>query len=573
MKKSLPEFKKSGFAGKTASVVYPYSAYDWRYRDCFEVYILDGGAFFFSNDYLGSATGDACLRAWEDGRLFAPWLRGKLIEWDRFAPDTGANTPPRLEQHVWLNRLYFLLPLAQAWFRTGEKRFAESWFRLLTAWLKAHPPADPLSPAEKSRYCWFDMQPTTRLLVLIHSAYLLSKGNALPPAAWRQVYKAILTHACHVHAAARDACDYHWGSGNHYQQKGAALIYAGVLFPEFTEAREWVDTGRRVLADHAEHEILEDGASIEGSPSYSHFIARLCLDAHILLTSNGHPALPGWEKILRRQYAFLARTCDPKGMTLQISDSYSMNAIKDIEFARARLPSIAAARRGGSRWFNSGKVGVLRNKLFDATIDAMPAVQWHHHYGKPNLILFMAGEPLFIDTGCPNYDDDIRQRWCKTAAAHNTVTVEPLNPGTDKDGNNLSGECLCLKHNRNEIEILYKHRTKTFNYDWKRRVVLTPETCRITDLVRSNVPVIIRLHLHLAPVNITTARNGRQANVFLKNSTAQINLSGQGPGFIITDRPATGPDNKWTRSTELTAKRSGKTACFDLLIRQSGIPV
>lgn len=556
-------YRKPAFPGRVATVRYPYTPALWRKHDCFDLSLLDGGAFFFSNDHLGCASGATTLRAWEDGSLLAPWKNGTTIDWDRFwVPLEAQPYQRRFEQHVWLNRLYCLLPLAQAWFRTGERRFARGWDRLLTDWLRTHPPVAPLRPSAESRYCWYDMQVTTRLIMLLHSVFLLSRGDALPAASWRRVYRAVRLHARHICAEARQAHATNSGLGNHYQQKGAALIAAGVLFPEFPEAAEWLETGRVVLAEHAAREILADGASVEASPSYSHFIARLCLDPHLLLLANGQEPLRGWEALLQRQYAYLARTCDPSGHTLQISDSYRMNAAADLALVHTLWPALGTTPRGGSGWFAASHFGMLRNRRFDVALDAGPTNLWHHHRGRPNVLLWRDGEPLLIDSGCPNYDEDVRERWCKTAAAHNVVTVEPLDPETAWSERQLAPVCVCLRHDAHVIEIRHTCETPALHYVWQRRVSLEGEVCRIHDHVQASQPVQIRLHLHLSARNVGLETGGQCAVVPLAGGDARLRLCTDGVHFVVHDRLAQAPDNHWTRSPELTAVQTGSEASF-----------
>jgi len=558
-------YRKPYFSGKVAKTFYPYGAELWREYDCFALSLLDGGAFFFSNAHFGAADGKTVLRAWEEGKLLAAWqgADGK-VEWDRFWQIWDSTLClPRFEQHVWLNRLYCLLPLAQAWLRTGEQRYARDWDKIFKEWMSAHPIVPPLQKAHESRSCWHDMQVTTRLIMLLHSVFLLSHGEALPAVSWRRIYRAIRLHANHVFVEAAQAHATKGGIGNHYQQKGTALVATAVLFPEFPEAAKWLATGRSVLEEHAAADILADGANIEASPSYSHFIARLSLDPHLFLIANGCETIPGWEGLLQRQYAYLAQTCDPHGNTLQVSDSYFMSAKADIALVRRLWPELAVTKRSGSNWFDPSKFGLLHQGCFDVAVDAGKTNLWHHHRGKPNILVWYKGEPLLIDTGCPSYDEDVRDRWCKYAAAHNVVTVEPDEEAAKWDELTAMPECKCLYHDDKTIEINHTCNTPSLNYNWRRRISLSDGVCHVRDSVRADRPVRISLHLHLAPVNMTLTANNRCAVIALDCGKARINLLSRGIKFNICDQLAIGTNNHWTRSAHLNVNKPGRTATFE----------
>ena len=77
------------------------------------------------------------------------------------------------ESQAWINRLYFLLPLAQRFLVTGDERFAARWYELFADWEDAHPYREEtyVNFYKESDLVWFDMQVCWRTLVLMHSVY------------------------------------------------------------------------------------------------------------------------------------------------------------------------------------------------------------------------------------------------------------------------------------------------------------------------------------------------------------------------------------------------------------------
>ena len=82
----------------------------------FPYYVLDGGAFFFTTDHLGDASSRMLLDKTLSGELF-DLLRGSdgTIDWGiSYHTTEGTGMPKRHEWQSWPQRLYMLLPLAQA---------------------------------------------------------------------------------------------------------------------------------------------------------------------------------------------------------------------------------------------------------------------------------------------------------------------------------------------------------------------------------------------------------------------------------------------------------------------------
>jgi hypothetical protein len=52
---------------------YPYPYRMLKDNDVFDLLVLDGGAFFFTNEFLDGKSTDTFIRAFKTGRLLEPW--------------------------------------------------------------------------------------------------------------------------------------------------------------------------------------------------------------------------------------------------------------------------------------------------------------------------------------------------------------------------------------------------------------------------------------------------------------------------------------------------------------------
>ena len=561
---------------------FPYPGSLSRQHDIFTRLILDGGAFFFTKEHIGDPTGAGFLRALDGGRLLAPWRQPDgEFDWDR-AYDQTANirdaktgqllVKPAMERHVWLNRLYFLLPIADDFFQSGDEQRARQWYGFFSDWIVAHPyDATKMPQGREGNRVWDDMQIAWRLLVMVHSVALLSKSTSLKKRQWKEIYRSIRQHAQQVYLEGRKELTEKTGRGNHFLQKGTALIYTGVLFPEFPESTDFINCGRQIIKYELAHEVRKDGSNIEDSPSYSHFIARLYLDAYLLLAKNGLEVPRGLKSGIVRQYRFLDRIMSPEGLTLQLSDSYALDAERDLAFV-GRLFEFPRVSRRRSTTFNESGFSILRDRDIVLYIDATEPRMFHHHFGAPNLLAFLNSQPLLVDTGCCNYDWRMREDWCKSPLAHNSVVVSPTADFSDlahytRDTTRIE----VRRHTAQTVELVHTTQSGEFRYVWRRRVVLNSDGFEVQDRIAASSRVFARQCFHFAPANVALGPQADSATIHAgENIVTLEQLSGSKRALRLDYYPALNEKNEMTSSACLTSQAEGKVILFRVRFQRTG---
>ena len=554
---------------------YPYSDDLLKRYDIFPLLVLDGGAFFSTNHRLGGATARHFLDALDDGTLLADWLVDGRMVWDKVYDQTiGSPCCTLIEQHVWANRLYFLLPIAQRYMRSGEERWAKLWFKYFDDWCKANPYIDMALPDArvKTKYTWFDMQITWRLLVMIHSVKLLAGSTSLKRNHWRKIYQAIGLHSGRLYEEALNALKKKSGHGNHFLQHGVALMYTGALYPELENAEGFIEAGREIVKDQLTKEIFKDGGSIEGSPSYSHFIARLYVDAYLLLKMNGLKPIAGLERGIKKQYKHLEATATPQGKTMQVSDSYALDVEQDLRIVRELMP-IPQTKTNKSVCFADSQIVVLRKGDVNVYIDAMPNKSHHIHAGKPNVLVFVGDEQVLMDSGCSSYDLELWEDWYRSAQSHNVLLVSPAN-ARGFDPKYLSDtDILIRKYALNKVVIESKGGADGFRYVWRRSVSITDKSVTIVDQVDANKAARVEQPLHLAPANAVVERGGKRAVLQLARGDVVIEQVGgeTGSGFTPSQTPAIGSDNRVCLANRLSRRGKGKRVTMKVRLRLHGL--
>jgi hypothetical protein len=108
---------------------------------------------------------------------------------------------------------------------------------------------------------------------------------------------------------------------NHYLADIIGLVYLGILFPEFKDAKKWRDFGIKKLISGMRNQIYSDGVDYEGSISYHRLVTELFLAA-TLLCLNNNIVFPGWYmERLERMIEFVMYYTKPDGAAPQLGDN------------------------------------------------------------------------------------------------------------------------------------------------------------------------------------------------------------------------------------------------------------
>lgn len=509
--------------GKCCKARFCYTKEQLSERPIFPTYILDGGAFLFLNDVFETTNSDDWLRMIEDGTFFNYWTYDGKFDWYAVWKNfTELDTNPEWEAHIWLHRLYFLLPLAQAYMKTGDRKYSQKWFELLSDWIEKNPyrtyPENP-EGCPWFDMVWFDMQVAWRTINLTHSVFMLGMGSdALTREQWKTVYELIKQHRDHLQkeGIVKDETS---ARGNHSLQIGMALIMLSCLFPEFGDSELYAKTGRYIVKVNCDKQLTEEGVDIEDSPTYAHFIARLYFEANRLLKINGYDPVPGVPEKLPLQYEYLYQYSSPKGITMQVGDAYAMDAERDIEFVNSVEP-LPFERKKKTVFYKKSGMFVLRNGWYSVYVDMIPEdiharkshmapkqIIWggmyghHQHYGRPGIICFGGDQMLVNESGGMNYDCEGLRIMYATQTGHNVISCDEI-PLHERLTHIETDEILSVIDcgDGEEPYLVLQNATKGEdgkNFTWVRKIELTKEMIRVTDSVTASEKMHFHNNLHM----------------------------------------------------------------------------
>lgn len=260
---------------------------------------------------------------------------------------------------------------------------------------------------------------------------------------------------------------------NHYLMECLGLLRAALLFPDALEAAAWRDQAIAEIDRCAAVQFAKDGGHVEGCPHYHNVCTLLLAKASYFAQQAGLRLADATETKLIRAIDYCLHTLRPTGVGVPVGDSdadqlavpatlFGYLATGDAEPLRAvvQLAGEEALRAAFIEYFDviDDPAAILDACAGDAEI-AAPLLGWQrqtdqvamrtgwdrdalsvffhchtpvfngHAHADPASFEFTAlGQTLLADAGRFSYVDNADRRAVKSAAWHNTITVDGREP-------------------------------------------------------------------------------------------------------------------------------------------------
>ena len=231
-----------------------------------------------------------------------------------YAPDIDYN---ELDQSSdvkvpWeLSRCQHFGLLGQAYWLTGEDRYAAEFVSEVTDWIAANPWTRGVNWA-----CTMDV--ALRAVSWIWGFHFFADAPSCQIASFRDAFlQSLFLHGEFI-AANLEAGDV---NGNHYVSDAVGLVFVGVLFGRSSAGRTWRDTGRSILIDEIESQVYPDGVDFEQAIAYHRLVLEAFLTGYQLLRLAGEDVpRASWAR-LERMLQFVAAYTKPDGRAPLIGDA------------------------------------------------------------------------------------------------------------------------------------------------------------------------------------------------------------------------------------------------------------
>ena len=237
--------------------------------------------------------------------------RAPLDHWSRIDyldPDLAGDKKITWE----LNRCAHFVAFGQAYWMTGDERFAQSFVEQADAWMQANPVGRGINWASSLELAF-------RAIAWVWALHLMADSPALDAAFVARLLKCLIAQGRHV----EKYLSTYFSPNTHLTGEALGLLYLGAALPELSRAARWRDTGLHILLDQLPIHVRRDGVYFEQTTYYHRYTVDFYL--HLLaLAGETKLALPATvEQRLALALDHLMWMTRPDGLAPLIGDDES----------------------------------------------------------------------------------------------------------------------------------------------------------------------------------------------------------------------------------------------------------
>lgn len=359
---------------------------------------------------------------------------GQKIDW------TANPTQGEARTHLWnecLNRHFHFRTLSEGYWRTGQEKYAKEVADEILDWITSNPPIREVSGNSMKNGCeaWQTLTTSIRLAdVWPNAIYRCLGSQAFTDEVICAIYKSVFEQARHL---------VRWPStGNWLTSESNGLFIAGMLFPEFKEAKDWRRIGLERLYKQLDNEVYPDGEEYELATGYNDWVVSEFSGIIEQADRNGLRAEvpPDFLAKMEKMFNYLTLAVMPNGAVPGLNDSGNSDVRKLLETGFKLFPKrndfqfIATGGKEGHAPIEAShafpwcghyvmRSGWDKNATY-LLFDAGPFGYGHQHEDKLHFVLWSNGHELVLDPGNFSYDQSRWRKYVISSAGHNTVLVD-----------------------------------------------------------------------------------------------------------------------------------------------------
>jgi uncharacterized heparinase superfamily protein len=234
--------------------------------------------------------------------------RTSLEHWstiDYLNPDVAGDKKITWE----LNRHAHFVTLAQAYFLTGDERYAASFVSQANSWMDSNPPNRGINWTSSLELAF-------RSIAWLWALHLLADSERLTPQFMLRLLKHLSAHGRHIESY----LSRYFSPNTHLTGEALGLFYLGAALPEFSKAARWRETGLRILLEQLPAHIRPDGVYFEQSTYYQRYTTDFYVHLVALARRSNIQLPPEVEERLALSLDYLMWITKPDGASPLIGD-------------------------------------------------------------------------------------------------------------------------------------------------------------------------------------------------------------------------------------------------------------
>lgn len=423
-----------------------------------------------------------------------------------------------------LGRHQHLVPLAAAYYHTGDARYKDSVLRQISGWIEQ-------CPFGKGIHWCSSLEAALRVVSWSFAHNIIALRDKVGLKSEDAVLESVYQHAWFI----RGHLSRFSSANNHLIGELTGLFFATNAFD--LDAEEWSKFAREELERETQRQVYSDGVDKEQATYYHLWVLEYLLAVWLLGASRDEMFSENFRATILKMSHFLRAVTPPKGVPPHIGDSDDgfvarfeedlpedpyrdvLSAVDTIFYGEA--PATAKAQWYSAIWrdsspiarpeiaypafFPKGGFAVLADErahvMFDAGDLGYPSIAAHGHADALSFVLAIDGELWIVDPGTYAYHDLPEWRsYFRGTSAHNTFCIE------GRDQSIAGGPFLWLERaevsmdepNPRKMAASGRVRWAGAVAEHRRRIELD-DRLTITDECRAPQAETWHLHFHLHP--------------------------------------------------------------------------
>ncbi len=321
--------------------------------------------------------------------------------------------------------------LAELYAQKPDERYAEGFVRLFQSWVRQA--LVPENAPGNDTLCWRTIETGIRMgrpwPRALHTFYQSPHFTDAVLVDW---YKSLWEHGWRLRNFHR--------THNWLIMEMNGLCHIAVLYPQFTDAPEWLDYSVHKLVRELDTQVYADGMQFELSTGYHQVNIRNYLLAWHVMEAYGVAIPDAFRTVLEKMHTANVRLMMPDGRLPDLNDGHWLKVAPLMEDAVKHYPD-----RADYRWvLSSGKEGappaekslafgncgyyVMRTgwepDAIWAFFDGGDFGYAHQHEDKLNVLLNAYGRLLLTEAGNYAYDSSEMRKYTLSTRGHNTIRVD-----------------------------------------------------------------------------------------------------------------------------------------------------
>jgi len=360
-----------------------------------------------------------------------------------------------------LNRHQHFIKLGQAYWLTGDEKYARAFVAQINSWMDQNPPKLGINWASS-------LEISFRSISWLWALHFFKQSDALDSATFSRALKFLYLNGRHLETYLST----YFSPNTHLTGEALGLFYLGTVLPEFRAATRWRNRGQQILVEQLERQVGADGVYFEQSSYYQRYTVDFYIHLLILSRANKLRLTAAVEAKLTALLDHLMYLTRPDGTTPLFGDEdggrllpLDRRATNDFRgalatgavlFDRSEYKFVARRFAQETLWL----LGPQAATLFDDLRAEEPAAQSHGFadggyyvmrdgwHDRANYLLFDCGphgagncghahadalaievvangEPLLVDAGTHTYTGSRELRdWFRGSSAHNVLLID-----------------------------------------------------------------------------------------------------------------------------------------------------